>query len=90
MITTLEIKPVTLKVISKEPTSESEEIKKNIDNHKMAAKHLELAAEYHLEASKYLELGNYYEAEQSSFIAQGHYTLAGQCKCETPASLFNW
>ena len=85
-----EVKLVAFRSDPEESKNESEEIKKNIDNHKMAAKHLELAAEYHLKAASCHESGNYYEAEQSAFIAQGHYSLAGLCKCETPASLFNW
>lgn len=55
---------------------------KAIDNHKMAAKHLEEAAKHHLEAVKHHEAGNQEKASKSTITAHGHHVLATDAQRE--------
>ena len=84
-----ELKPKTYNSISGKLKNDFDETQKNINDHKDAAKHLELAAQYHREAAWYHESGNHREAEERAFVAQGHELLAGQNKFET-SLVFSW
>ncbi|MEI6124850.1 MAG: hypothetical protein WCQ95_14635 [Bacteroidota bacterium] len=57
-------------------------MKKIIDSHKNAAKHLEEAAKYHHEAAKHHEAGNHDKAHQSTIKAQGHTVHAADEQAE--------
>jgi predicted Zn-dependent protease len=50
--------------------------KKDIENHKKIATHLEEAAKQHKEAAKQHQAGEHDKAAKSTVIAQGHQTLA--------------
>ena len=84
-----EVKMVAFKNKSQALSGESKAIQTNIDNHKKAALHHELAAKYHLETARHYASGNFYQAEESALIAQGHYTIAGQYQGETTL-VFSW
>ena len=55
---------------------------KGIDNHKMAARHHQDAANSHLEAAKHHEDGNYEKAAQSTIVAQDHHSKAHEAQKE--------
>ena len=58
------------------------EIKKGVENHKIAAQHHEVAAKHHHEAAKHHEEGHHEKAAQSTIIANGHSDLAHQAQKE--------
>lgn len=53
---------------------------KGIENHKLAANHLQLAAKNHLRAAKHYEEGNHEKAAQSTVLALGHTNLANKAQ----------
>ena len=58
------------------------ENKKGIENHKLAATHLQAAAQNHLDAAKHHEEGNHEKAAHSTIKAQGNLCLAGDAQRE--------
>ena len=59
-----------------------EENKKNVENHKKIATHLESAAKLHVEAANYHEKENHDKAAQSTIKAHGHTALALEAQKE--------
>jgi hypothetical protein len=73
----------TVAPIKKEQSNgSSSEIKKGIENHKVAAEHHQEAAKSHLEAAKHHEDGNHEKAAQSTIVAHGHNSLANDAQKE--------
>ena len=60
----------------------SPEIKKGVENHKVAALHHEEAAKNHHEAAKHHDEGNHEKAAQSTVVANGHSALANDAQKE--------
>jgi len=58
------------------------ENKKDVENHKKIATHLQSAAKFQLEAAKYHEEGNHEKAAKSTITAQGHLALANEAQRE--------
>ncbi len=58
------------------------ENKKDIENHKKAAAHLEAAAKHHIQAAKNHEEGNHEKAAKSTVKAHGHFNLAREAQQE--------
>lgn len=65
-----------------ESNGSSPEMKKGVENHKMAAMHHEEAAKNHHEAAKHHEDGNHDKAAQSTVIANGHSNIAHEAQKE--------
>ncbi len=76
------MKPNEMPYKPEKTTMNPSDNQKGIENHKLAASHLESAAKHHLDAAKHHEAGNHEKAAESTIAAHGHQSLANDAQKE--------